>query len=628
MIKNGIVRCAAAAAISAMMFISAGITASADEFVDPAVAAGLVDENGNVNSAGSNNNGSAPETADESEETVSFTVPRTSLAIRCGISYTIKPTVIDPGAGVISFASDNPDIVSVSDKGRITANAPGVANVILTSEDGYSVSVSVKVVEKNDANKKPAEKIFFSNDSHTMNVGEKWRAAARVSPKGCSYSVKYQSSDEGIVTAAKNGELTAVGAGKCTVTITTDNGLSDTMEIEVLDPQSPYTQEYIEFKADSVTIPAGEKKRPGISVYPEGADYTITYSSADTSIAKVSAGGTITGVAPGITQVTASSGALYDVIDVVITDGDALPEELTNEYDEAGNILPSRIEFNVSSDSLRIGETMTPSVRAYPDGAVYTLAYFSSDPTVATVSHDGCITAVGDGSAIITVVSNNDKTDSFCINVYQSRYSGIDISKWQGDIDWEVLSANPEVEFVMIRASYGQEDVDKRLEQNVAGCEQYGIPYGFYHYLYAKNVEEAEIEADFFLSTVKNYRPTYPLVLDIEESFYQEMTKEEVTDIVCTFMEKLENAGYYAMIYSFAKFYDDCLIQSRVNVYDNWVACWGDEQRLSENFGYAYGMWQYSESGQMEGIPENVDLDYCYKNYPYIIMKYHLNNLG
>ncbi|MGN0690920.1 MAG: GH25 family lysozyme, partial [Oscillospiraceae bacterium] len=315
-----------------------------------------------------------------------------------------------------------------------------------------------------------------------------------------------------------------------------------------------------------------------------------------------------------------------------VTVGDvSQTDDETYIYDENGNLLPTRVEYEHGSDSVEIGSKLSPSIKVYPKGAVTNFKFHSSDTSVAKVSSKGTVLGVGEGTCEIYVKTDNGCMASFTVTVFKERFSGIDVSKWNGDIDWGIVSQNPDVDFVMIRASYGTETEDIRLAQNVAGCEAYSIPYGFYHYMYAKSVEEALIEADFFLKTVRPYDPTYPLVLDIEESFYKSMTKEEVTDIVCAFMEKLENAGYYAMIYSYASFFGDSLIYDRVKIYDNWVACWGDQERLSSNFSYSYGMWQYSETGRMDGIPEDVDLNYSYKNYPYIITKYGLtgyNNLG
>ena len=86
-----------------------------------------------------------------------------------------------------------------------------------------------------------------------------------------------------------------------------------------------------------------------------------------------------------------------------------------------------------------------------------------------------------------------------------------------------------------------------------------------------------------------------------------------------------EKAGYYAMIYSFAKFFDANVYMGDLVDYDIWIACWGDEEKLDNSFSYSYGMWQYSDSGLIEGIPEYVDLDYSYLDYPEIIRKAHLN---
>ncbi|MBQ8435823.1 MAG: hypothetical protein IJX24_07440, partial [Oscillospiraceae bacterium] len=170
--------------------------------------------------------------------------------------------------------------------------------------------------------------------------------------------------------------------------------------------------------------------------------------------------------------------------------------------------------------------------------------------------------------------------------------------------------------------------VDEKLKVNVKGCEKYDIPYGFYHYTYARNVNESKKEAKFFLNTIKNYSPEYPVVLDIEESFYERMSKKQVTDIICTFVEELEAAGYYAMIYSNAKFFEDNTVIERLKDYDIWVACWGDEEKLESSYSYHYGMWQYTDDGEIPGIDENeVDLNYAYKNYAERIRRFGLNNL-
>ena len=622
---KGIVRSAAAAAVSFCMCLS--IAGQAAAFVDPAVKAGIINENGELNTAyvyGSN--------ASVLQGTT-FTIPVSSVTIPYDGTYQITPKFISAEDNYISYSCSDTNIATVSESGLITAVNSGNAVITCTASDNTSVEIKVKIAKKGEENF--ATQIFFKEDSKLLEVGEEWRAAAMVGPRGAKYTVKYHSDNKEVATVAKTGTVTAHAPGKCTITIVTNNGLSDTMEIEVADPMASkendeeniteeLPSERIEFKKDTVTVEVGEKVKPGVKFYPEGAEYDVKYKSADRSIARVSIYGTILGVSDGYTEITVSSGDMYDVIGVYVGEAAAdAPDVL--EYDENGNLVPSRIEFTHESDSVKSGNIISTSVNVYPPEAVYTLTYSSSNPSVAKVSSKGRIKGYSEGSSVITVTSQNGKTDSFVVTVYNKRLGGIDVSKWNGDMDWETVSNNPDINFVMIRASYGYEDRDIRLEQNVAGCEEYNIPYGFYHYLYSDTVEDAEKEADFFLDAIKDYNPTYPVVLDIEESFYQKMDKELVTDIVCAFMEKLENAGYYAMLYSYASFFDDNLNIERIKVYDFWVACWGDEERLNDNFSYSYGIWQYSETGRIDGCEEDVDLNYAYKDYPSIIKKHGLN---
>ena len=596
----------AAALVSLTMCMSAGFTVSADDFQEPSVVAQTVDKNGNIGKV--------------KTDTASLSLKRSSVTLSVGSSYTVKPLYDSEKLGNVSFSSRNKKIAEVSKGGKITAVSAGKTYITCRTEDGSSASVKVTVTEEQQDVRR-AENVFFIEDSHTLRTGEVWHAYARVAPKGCTYNVRYTSSDKNVATVVKTGDITAVGPGVCTITITTDNDISDTIEITVVDPKPE-----ISFVQKQITLEPGEKAHTEIYSFPENAEFDIKYSSSDKSVAKVSAAGTVLAIAPGYAKITASCGEITSELDVIVTGNEMPVSEFGSEFDRKGDLLPSEIEFADSSGSLMVGEKIRPEIRYLPVDAVFAPSFNSSDPSVASVSLDGEITAVGEGTALITAVTENGKSDSFYVTVYRERHSGIDVSKWQGDIDWAAVSKNPNVEFVMIRSSFGQEDVDKKLDRNVKGCEKYNIPYGFYHYLYAETVEEAAAEADFFLSVIKDYHPLYPLVLDIEEPFYQKMSKQEVTDIVCTFMSRIENAGYYGMVYSFAKFYDDCLIHSRVSSYDNWVACWGSVQRLNENFSHPYGMWQYSETGQINGIPENVDLNYCYQDYPYIIKKYHLNN--
>lgn len=353
---------------------------------------------------------------------------------------------------------------------------------------------------------------------------------------------------------------------------------------------------------------------------PANSDDTITYKSLNKTIAQVTNEGLVTGVGIGQTTIRlkTSTGVKANVT-VTVTDAYSGSEESENLKVESIDIVDSNI-------MVRKNKTASVEYVLYPLGSSDKVSFSSEDPDIASVSSKGVITGISEGSTNIILTTSSGIKASCSVTVYSGVYKGIDVSKWQGSINWKKVS-NAGIDFAMIRSSFGDSNVDVKLKENVAGCEKYGIPYGFYHYTYARNVSEAKKEARFFLKTIKNYNPEYPVVLDIEESFYDSMSRKQVTDIICTFMEELENAGYYAMIYSYANFFKDNTTISRLEKYDIWVACWGDTDKLNSSYDYHYGMWQYSSTGKVDGISGEVDLDYAYKDYAGRIRKYGLNNL-
>ena len=191
---------------------------------------------------------------------------------------------------------------------------------------------------------------------------------------------------------------------------------------------------------------------------------------------------------------------------------------------------------------------------------------------------------------------------------------GIDISHHQGDIDFNSLKGN--IDFAMVRISYGSFYEDKKYKQNIKGLERINVPYGFYHFSYATSVESAKKEAEGFINIIKKYNPTYPIVIDIEWSNRTENVKADtlisITDTICSMIEK---AGYYAMIYANLDYFNNKLNDSRLDKYDKWLAEWKSNPTYKKSFG----IWQYSSKGQIPGIKGNVDLNISYKDYPSII---------
>lgn len=201
--------------------------------------------------------------------------------------------------------------------------------------------------------------------------------------------------------------------------------------------------------------------------------------------------------------------------------------------------------------------------------------------------------------------------------------NGIDISEYQGDINFEELRGN--IDFAMVRTSIGNFREDRKYKQNISGLESTGVPYGVYHYSYATNENEARQEASKFINIIRNYKPLYPAVIDLEpNSVNENISKSVLNRVANAFCEELENAGYYAMIYSNKNSFETVLNESILDKYDKWLGQWTNEPTYNKPFG----IWQYTSKGSIPGITGNVDKDIAYKDYPTIITKRGLNGVG
>lgn len=202
-------------------------------------------------------------------------------------------------------------------------------------------------------------------------------------------------------------------------------------------------------------------------------------------------------------------------------------------------------------------------------------------------------------------------------------FKGIDVSKWNGNIDWQKVKGAG-INFAIIREGYGKKSptqIDKKFKENIEGAKNAGINTGVYHYSYADSTNDAVNEAQFCLENIEGYALEYPVVFDFEDKEMLKLTNRQRTDICRAFCEEIEKAGYYVMIYANPNWlksylYSDELLKD----FDLWLAHWGVEKP-----SYSCGIWQYSSTGKIDGINGNVDLNISYKNYPEIMKNKGLN---
>ncbi|HRR76638.1 MAG TPA: glycoside hydrolase family 25 protein [Ruminococcus sp.] len=200
---------------------------------------------------------------------------------------------------------------------------------------------------------------------------------------------------------------------------------------------------------------------------------------------------------------------------------------------------------------------------------------------------------------------------------------GVDVSEWQGEIDWAKVKASG-VDFAIIRAGYGmyENQKDKYFEQNIKAAKAAGIDCGVYWYSYATNTSEAKKEAELFYNIIKSYKFEYPAYVEMGCPGISGMNAEQISNIADAFCSYMESKGYYIAIKSYASFLSNKLQSSIFKKYDVWVANHDVEK---PQYSGSYSLWQYSGSGQVNGISTAVNLNYAYYSFPSIMKNNHLN---
>ena len=194
---------------------------------------------------------------------------------------------------------------------------------------------------------------------------------------------------------------------------------------------------------------------------------------------------------------------------------------------------------------------------------------------------------------------------------------GIDVSEFQGKIDWEKVK-NDGIEFAILRCGYGmdfsnQDDVE--YERNANECERLGIPYGVYLMSYANTVEKARSEAKHVLRLIEGRKISLGVWYDIEDNGTSgAINKETLTNIINTFCNTIKNAGHRVGVYANLNWLENKIEKTIKDNYDIWVA-----QYYSKcEYEGKYIMWQHTSSGKVNGISTNVDMNILYEDLPVI----------
>lgn len=205
---------------------------------------------------------------------------------------------------------------------------------------------------------------------------------------------------------------------------------------------------------------------------------------------------------------------------------------------------------------------------------------------------------------------------------------GIDVSQWQGQIDWNKVKAAG-IDFALIRVGYrgygsagtlSASTKDTYYDTNMANATAAGVNVGIYIFSQAITPEEAKEEAQYILDNIGSYNVTMPLVLDYEYAstssglggrlYNANLSKEEATNVCLAFCQTIADAGYTPMVYA-----NKSMLESQLNASDitsKGYRIWLANYTTNTTYGGTFDFWQYSSTGKVDGISGNVDMNFYY----------------
>lgn len=195
----------------------------------------------------------------------------------------------------------------------------------------------------------------------------------------------------------------------------------------------------------------------------------------------------------------------------------------------------------------------------------------------------------------------------------------LDVSKWQGSINWDKVKASGKIDGVMLRvlgSKGGKPYLDPYFARNYAECARLGLPVGGYYYTCAVTQRQTEEELAALKTALRGKTFQLPLAIDVEAPRLRSLAPAKLSALVAEAAAQLEAWGLYAMVYTYTNFADTALDMAALAAYDLWIADYRGKRPARR-----HGMWQYTSSGKIPGVSGPVDLSHAYKDYAAIIQR-------
>ena len=529
-----------------------------------------------------------------------------AITLKKGESRALKATV-STGATPV-WTSGNKNVATVDMNGTVTAVAAGSTTITATAE-GVSASCTVTVTDEQAAfSLNPASLELKKGEAKDIavvsNVQIKSVAWGTDNPASVTVSGTGQNGATGRVTGVKEGNATL------TVSITTTENKETKLYCKVA-VKGNYTKVTV---TGAAQLAIG--KTTTLTAVTEPKDGKITWTSSNDKIAKVDDKGVVTGVAEGQVEIKAActdNTAVYAVHKLAVKK--TVADGTTKLKDKDGN----QMYYLDASGAYKEA--------TYDDYSKYE-KFYKMDKQASAYKYTGWQTI--DGSVFFFDKEGNFVTGEQVIQGAKYNFGsdgkmatgsgsmGIDVSKWNGNIDWNAVK-NSGVSYAIIRCGYrgsstGALIEDPKFRSNIKGAKAAGLKVGVYFFSQAVNEVEAVEEASMALSLASGYGLNYPIFLDVESSGGRGdgISKETRTAVCKAFCSTVQNSGVSAGIYANKTWFTEMINTGSLTGYKIWLAQYASAPTYTAT---RYDMWQYSSKGKVSGINGNVDMNISYLNY-------------
>lgn len=295
-------------------------------------------------------------------------------------------------------------------------------------------------------------------------------------------------------------------------------------------------------------------------------------------------------------------------------------EETAEEENSSVEELESLMEEALSSDDTT-SEELNQIIEAVADSGAGPVAV--KDIEELEVVEDNSSEPSREDAEVSDSGTEETSSSDQIYEVNQLVY-GIDVSRWQGDIDWSKVAADG-ITFAMIKCGGGDDGLyeDRKFKQNIQGALANGIQVGIYFYSGATDAKTAYDEASFCINLIKDYQITYPVAFDWE---LKTGDYDQVTQACETFCNVVKSYGYQPMVYSNRnRWYDNFDGEKLAGKFKVWMACyWSEYYYTSTRWAYGddlasfkwhYDMWQYGVTDTVDGIDGYVDMNIAFFGY-------------